>query len=155
MYVPEPSPEETYQILLGLRERYEAHHKLRYTDEALDAAAKYSHQYISDRCFPLCHTAAFLGCLNVTCSCASNLPYARARICVAVWLAAFQHMQRQPSISLPWSRLYVARDSSITQHGLLGQFLPQSAWHSMVCNRKIQVVCSLSRPLHSTTVTNG
>jgi ATP-dependent Clp protease ATP-binding subunit ClpC len=51
VYVPEPTPEETYQILLGLRERYEAHHKLRYTDEALDAAAKYSHQYISDRCF--------------------------------------------------------------------------------------------------------
>ena len=50
VYVPEPSVEETYQILLGLRERYEAHHKLRYTDEALDAASKYSHQYISDRC---------------------------------------------------------------------------------------------------------
>ena len=49
VYVPEPSVDETYQILLGLRERYEAHHKLRYTDEALDAAAKYSHQYISDR----------------------------------------------------------------------------------------------------------
>lgn len=52
VYVPEPTPEETYQILLGLRERYEAHHKLRYTDEALDAAAKYSHQYISDRFLP-------------------------------------------------------------------------------------------------------
>ena len=44
--------EETYQILLGLRERYEAHHKLRYTDEALDSAAKYSSQYISDRFLP-------------------------------------------------------------------------------------------------------
>ena len=50
--VPEPSVEETFQILLGLRERYEAHHKLRYTDEALDAAAKYSSQYISDRFLP-------------------------------------------------------------------------------------------------------
>lgn len=49
MYVPEPSVDETYQILLGLRERYEAHHKLRYTDESLEAAAKFSHQYISDR----------------------------------------------------------------------------------------------------------
>ncbi len=49
VYVPEPTVDETYQILLGLRERYEAHHKLRYTDEALDAAAKHSHQYISDR----------------------------------------------------------------------------------------------------------
>jgi hypothetical protein len=52
LHVPEPSVEETYQILLGLRERYEAHHKLRYTDEALDSAAKYSSQYISDRFLP-------------------------------------------------------------------------------------------------------
>ena len=44
--------DETYQILLGLRERYEAHHKLRYTDDSLDAAAKYSSQYISDRFLP-------------------------------------------------------------------------------------------------------
>ena len=51
-HVPEPSVDETYQILLGLRERYEAHHKLRYTDDALDAAAKYSSQYISDRFLP-------------------------------------------------------------------------------------------------------
>jgi ATP-dependent Clp protease ATP-binding subunit ClpC len=36
----------------GLRERYEAHHKLRYTDESLMAAAKYSSQYISDRFLP-------------------------------------------------------------------------------------------------------
>ena len=49
MYVPEPSVDETYEILLGLRERYEAHHKLRYTDDSLEAAAKLSHQYISDR----------------------------------------------------------------------------------------------------------
>ena len=44
--------DETYEILLGLRERYEAHHKLRYTDEALSAAAKFSSQYISDRFLP-------------------------------------------------------------------------------------------------------
>ncbi|XP_055825247.1 ATP-dependent Clp protease ATP-binding subunit ClpA homolog CD4A, chloroplastic [Solanum dulcamara] len=50
--VPEPSVDETIQILKGLRERYEIHHKLRYTDEALDAAAKLSHQYISDRFLP-------------------------------------------------------------------------------------------------------
>ena len=50
--VPEPSVDETYQILLGLRERYEAHHKLRYTDESLMSAAKYSSQYISDRFLP-------------------------------------------------------------------------------------------------------
>merc|ERR1719235_1022307 len=50
--VPEPTVEETVQILAGLRERYEAHHKLRYTDEALEAAAQYSSQYISDRFLP-------------------------------------------------------------------------------------------------------
>ena len=50
--VPEPTVDETYEILLGLRERYEAHHKLRYTDDSLMAAAKYSSQYISDRFLP-------------------------------------------------------------------------------------------------------
>uniref|UniRef100_A0A7N0URN7 Uncharacterized protein n=1 Tax=Kalanchoe fedtschenkoi TaxID=63787 RepID=A0A7N0URN7_KALFE len=50
--VPEPSVDETVQILKGLRERYEIHHKLRYTDEALEAAAQLSHQYISDRFLP-------------------------------------------------------------------------------------------------------
>ncbi|KAK6912913.1 Clp, repeat (R) domain [Dillenia turbinata] len=50
--VPEPSVDETVQILRGLRERYEIHHKLRYTDEALVAAAQLSYQYISDRFLP-------------------------------------------------------------------------------------------------------
>ena len=50
--VEEPTVDETTQILQGLRDRYEAHHKLRYTDEALEAAAQYSHQYISDRFLP-------------------------------------------------------------------------------------------------------
>lgn len=40
------------QILGGLRERYESHHKLTYTDEALEAAAKLAHQFISDRFLP-------------------------------------------------------------------------------------------------------
>ncbi|CAN1790539.1 Chaperone protein ClpC, chloroplastic [Linum perenne] len=50
--VPEPSVDETIQILKGLRERYEIHHKLRYTDESLEAAAHLSYQYISDRFLP-------------------------------------------------------------------------------------------------------
>jgi ATP-dependent Clp protease ATP-binding subunit ClpC len=50
--VPEPSVEETKQILRGLRERYEAHHKLHFTDESLDAAAQLASQYISDRFLP-------------------------------------------------------------------------------------------------------
>ncbi|KAJ8634047.1 hypothetical protein MRB53_027383 [Persea americana] len=50
--VPEPTVDETIQILKGLRERYELHHKLRYTDEALVAAAQLSYQYISDRFLP-------------------------------------------------------------------------------------------------------
>jgi ATP-dependent Clp protease ATP-binding subunit ClpA len=44
--VPEPTVSETIQILKGLRERYEIHHKLRYTDDALVAAAELSYQYI-------------------------------------------------------------------------------------------------------------
>ncbi|RRT46047.1 hypothetical protein B296_00045874 [Ensete ventricosum] len=44
--VPEPTVDETIQILRGLRERYEIHHKLRYTDEALISAAQLSYQYI-------------------------------------------------------------------------------------------------------------
>ncbi|KAK9117694.1 hypothetical protein Sjap_016641 [Stephania japonica] len=50
--VPEPSVDETILILRGLRERYEVHHKLRYTDDALVSAAQLSHQYISDRFLP-------------------------------------------------------------------------------------------------------
>ncbi|KAL5703156.1 ATP-dependent Clp protease ATP-binding subunit ClpA cd4a [Ranunculus cassubicifolius] len=50
--VPEPSVDETVQILKGLRERYEIHHKLRYTDAALEAAAQLSYQYITDRFLP-------------------------------------------------------------------------------------------------------
>lgn len=44
--VPEPSIEETIQILKGLRRTYETHHKLQYTDEALVAAANLSLQFI-------------------------------------------------------------------------------------------------------------
>ena len=50
--VGEPSVEETIEILHGLRDRYEQHHKLKILDEALDAAAKLSDRYISDRYLP-------------------------------------------------------------------------------------------------------
>jgi ATP-dependent Clp protease ATP-binding subunit ClpC len=50
--VGEPSVDETVEILKGLRERYEAHHKVVITDEALVAAAKLSDRYISDRFLP-------------------------------------------------------------------------------------------------------
>ncbi|OIJ98389.1 ATP-dependent Clp protease ATP-binding subunit [Streptomyces colonosanans] len=50
--VPEPTVEETIEILRGLRDSYEAHHQVRYTDEALDAAASLSDRYISDRFLP-------------------------------------------------------------------------------------------------------
>uniref|UniRef100_A0ACD6A549 Uncharacterized protein n=1 Tax=Avena sativa TaxID=4498 RepID=A0ACD6A549_AVESA len=50
--VAEPTVDETIGILKGLRERYEIHHKLRFTDEALTAAARLSQQYISDRFQP-------------------------------------------------------------------------------------------------------
>ncbi|RAG82651.1 ATP-dependent Clp protease ATP-binding subunit [Streptacidiphilus pinicola] len=50
--IPEPSVEETVQILEGLRDAYEAHHQVRFTDEALRAAAELSDRYISDRFLP-------------------------------------------------------------------------------------------------------
>jgi ATP-dependent Clp protease ATP-binding subunit ClpC len=50
--VGEPSVEETIEILFGLRERYEQHHKLKILDSALEAAAKLSDRYISDRYLP-------------------------------------------------------------------------------------------------------
>ena len=50
--VEEPSIEETVEILRGIKERYEEHHKLEITDEALEAAAEMSARYISDRALP-------------------------------------------------------------------------------------------------------
>ncbi len=50
--VEEPSVDDTIQILKGLRDKYEAHHKVIITDEAIEAAAKLSHRYISDRFLP-------------------------------------------------------------------------------------------------------
>lgn len=50
--VDEPTVEESIQILEGLRDRYEAHHRVKITDEALEAAAKMSSRYISDRFLP-------------------------------------------------------------------------------------------------------
>ncbi|MCX7606793.1 MAG: ATP-dependent chaperone ClpB, partial [Bacteroidia bacterium] len=52
VYVDEPSVEETISILRGLKERYEVHHGIRITDEAIVAAAELSHRYISDRFLP-------------------------------------------------------------------------------------------------------
>lgn len=50
--VDEPSVEESIQILHGLRDRYEAHHRVAITDDALDAAVRLSDRYISDRFLP-------------------------------------------------------------------------------------------------------
>ena len=47
--VDEPSADESIQILKGLRDRYEAHHGVEITDEAIEAAVKLSDRYISDR----------------------------------------------------------------------------------------------------------
>ncbi len=50
--VEEPSEEEAVQILFGLRDKYEAHHQVRITDGALEAAVKLSSRYINDRYLP-------------------------------------------------------------------------------------------------------
>ncbi len=50
--VGEPTVEETIEILKGIRDKYEAHHSVKITDEAIEAAAKLSYRYISDRFLP-------------------------------------------------------------------------------------------------------
>ncbi|HHW07843.1 MAG TPA: ATP-dependent Clp protease ATP-binding subunit [Clostridia bacterium] len=50
--VDPPSVEETIEILKGLRDRYEAHHRVKISDEAIEAAAKLSDRYITDRFLP-------------------------------------------------------------------------------------------------------
>jgi ATP-dependent Clp protease ATP-binding subunit ClpC len=50
--VGEPTEDEAIQILKGLRDRYEAHHKVKITDEAIESAVKMSSRYIADRYLP-------------------------------------------------------------------------------------------------------
>lgn len=50
--VNEPTPEETIQILKGLREKYEIYHRVKITDEAIEEAVKLSVRYITDRFLP-------------------------------------------------------------------------------------------------------
>jgi len=52
IYVNEPTVEDTISILRGLKDKYEAHHKVKITDGALVAAATMSHRYITDRFLP-------------------------------------------------------------------------------------------------------
>jgi len=50
--VSEPTQEEAIQILMGIRDKYEAHHKVKITDKAIEAAVKLSSRYINDRYLP-------------------------------------------------------------------------------------------------------
>lgn len=52
IFVDPPSPEEAIQILKGLRDKYEAHHRVKFSDESLDAAVRLSDRYISGRALP-------------------------------------------------------------------------------------------------------
>ncbi|MEJ2413460.1 MAG: AAA family ATPase, partial [Anaerolineales bacterium] len=52
VYIEEPSVEDTIQMLEGLRDRYEAHHKVRFSDEALRTAAMLADRYVTDRHLP-------------------------------------------------------------------------------------------------------
>jgi len=52
VYVEEPSVDDTIRMLRGLRDRYEAHHKVRFSDEALVSAARLSSRYVTDRHLP-------------------------------------------------------------------------------------------------------
>ncbi len=52
IYVDEPSVEDAIEILRGVRDRYEKHHQVTFTDEALVAATRLSHRYVTDRRLP-------------------------------------------------------------------------------------------------------
>ncbi len=52
IYVEEPSVEDTIEMLRGLRDRYEAHHKVTFSNAALVEAAKLSARYVTDRRLP-------------------------------------------------------------------------------------------------------
>jgi ATP-dependent Clp protease ATP-binding subunit ClpC len=52
VFVDEPSVDDTIKMLMGLRDRYEAHHKVHFSDEALVAAARLSSRYVTDRHLP-------------------------------------------------------------------------------------------------------
>ncbi len=52
VFVPEPTVEQTIEILRGLRDKYEAHHKIKISDEAIVAAAELSDRYVSNRFLP-------------------------------------------------------------------------------------------------------
>lgn len=52
IYVEEPSVDDTIKMLQGLRDRYEAHHKVHFSDEALVAAARLADRYVTDRHLP-------------------------------------------------------------------------------------------------------
>jgi ATP-dependent Clp protease ATP-binding subunit ClpC len=52
VFVEEPSQDDTLKMLMGLRDRYEAHHKVHFSDDALEAAVKLSSRYITDRRLP-------------------------------------------------------------------------------------------------------
>ena len=52
VFIGEPTVEATIEMLHGLRPRYEAHHKIKISDEALEAAARFSQRYIADRQLP-------------------------------------------------------------------------------------------------------
>src|SRR5213080_183698 len=52
IYVDQPTVAHTIEILKGLRDRYEAHHRVNFTDDALEAAANLADRYISDRFLP-------------------------------------------------------------------------------------------------------
>ncbi len=52
IYVEEPSVDDTIKMLQGLRDRYEAHHKVHFSDEALEAAARLADRYVTDRHLP-------------------------------------------------------------------------------------------------------
>ena len=72
--VGEPTPEQAIEILKGLRDNYEAHHKVKITDEAINAAVTLSSRYIADRYLPRQGNRPIDECVKVRLATLTSLP---------------------------------------------------------------------------------
>jgi ATP-dependent Clp protease ATP-binding subunit ClpC len=114
VFVDEPSPEETLEILRGLRERYEQHHQLKISDEALEAATRLSTRYIQDRALPdkaidLVDEAASKVRLRTTLS-KSESPASRAAALQQEEDAAWQTRDYERAVGLKAERLRIEQE---------------------------------------------
>jgi ATP-dependent Clp protease ATP-binding subunit ClpC len=116
VYVEEPSIDDTIKMLRGLRDRYEAHHKVEITDEALIAAARLSAQYVPDRRLPdkaidlIDESAAKLRVALY--SMPADLKAAKVEIDRLAWSAITSALPRRRPSACAWKRISTRSETS-------------------------------------------